>query len=162
MEFAGNSCFCIPRRKHPAAVTMVGLTEPVLRERSRKLTTAGNTDERPGDAREGLLARHPLVFFFIIAYAGTWLVGLPYILSEDGAGLLPFSSPLLAWMMPVTIFTGPFLAAFIMTGATEGREGVGRFLRRFVLWRVGLGWYLFVVVGIPAILVLSVIVLRGS
>src|ERR687889_89539 len=83
---------------------------------------------------KGLLARHPLVFFFLIAYAGTWLVELPYILSEDGAGLLPFSSPLLKWTSPVTIFLGPFLAAFIMTGVTEGRAGIGRFLRRFVLW----------------------------
>jgi CAAX protease family protein len=163
MEFAGNSCFCIPRRKHPAAVTMVGLTEPVLRERSRKLTTAENTDERPGDAREGLLARHPLVFFFIIAYAGTWLVGLPYMLSEDGAGLLPFSSPLLAWVLaPASIFLGPFLAAFIMTGITEGSTGIRRLLGRFVLWRVGLRWYLFALIGIPVIVVLSVIVLPGS
>src|SRR5215207_8816472 len=109
----------------------------------------------------GLLARHPLVFFFIIAFAGTWLFEMPYVLSEDGSGLLPFSSPVVQWMMPVSIFMGPFLAAFIMTGATEGRAGVRSFLRRFVLWRVGLGWYLFVLVGIPAILVLSVIVLPG-
>jgi membrane protease YdiL (CAAX protease family) len=63
--------------------------------------------------------------------------------------------------MPVSIFMGPFLAAFVMTGATEGREGVGRFLRRFVLWRVGLRWYLFVLVGVPALFVLSLIVLPG-
>ena len=110
---------------------------------------------------KGLLARHPLVFFFLIAYAGTWLVELPYILSEDGAGLLPFSSPLLKWTSPVTIFLGPFLAAFIMTGVTEGRAGIGRFLRRFVLWRVGLGWYLFAFVGIPVIAVVSVVVIPG-
>jgi membrane protease YdiL (CAAX protease family) len=108
-----------------------------------------------------LLARHPLVFFFIIAYAGTWLVELPYVLSEDGAGLLPFSSPLLKWTSPVTIFTGPFLAAFIMTGITEGRAGIHRLLRRFVLWRVGLRWYLFALVGIPVIAVLSVVVIPG-
>src|ERR687890_2185444 len=98
-----------------------------------------------------LLARHPLVFFFIIAYAGTWLVELPYILSEDGAGLLPFSSPLLKWTSPVTIFLGPFLAAFIMTGVTEGRAGIGRFLRRFVLWRGGGWWGRFVLPGVPPI-----------
>src|SRR5215212_4037399 len=109
----------------------------------------------------GLLARHPLVFFFIIAYAGTWLFELPYVLSEDGSGLLPFSSPLLTWTAPVSIFMGPFLAAFIMTGTTEGREGVGRFLRRFVLWRVGFRWYLFAFVGIPVIGVLSVLVIPG-
>src|ERR687890_1775594 len=98
-----------------------------------------------------LLARHPLVFFFLIAYAGTWLVELPYILSEDGAGLLPFSSPLLKWTSPVTIFLGPFLAAFIMTGVTEGRAGIGRFLRRFVLWRGGGGGGLFAFFRIPPV-----------
>ena len=109
----------------------------------------------------GLLARHPLVFFFIIAYAGTWLFELPYVLSEYGAGLLPTSSPVLLWTSPVSVFLGPFLAAFIMTGATEGREGVRRFLRRFVLWRVGFRWYVFAFVGVPVIAVLSVVVIPG-
>jgi uncharacterized protein len=36
--------------------------------------------ERPGARREGLLARHPLVFYFVIAYAGTWLVQVPVAL----------------------------------------------------------------------------------
>jgi uncharacterized protein len=110
---------------------------------------------------KALLARHPLVSFFVLAYAGTWLFELPYVLSEDGSRLLPYSSPLLTWTLPVSTFMGPFLAAFIMTGATEGREGVGRLLRRFVLWRVGFRWYLFALVGIPVIVVLSVIVMPG-
>src|SRR5215203_3345876 len=111
---------------------------------------------------KALLARHPLVFFFVLAYAGTWLFELPYVLSEYGAGLLPTSSPVLLWTSPVSIFMGPFLAAFVMTGATEGREGVRRLLRRFVLWRVGLRWYLFALIGLPAILVLGAIVLPGA
>lgn len=43
----------------------------------------------------------------------------------------------------------------------DRREGVGRFLRRFVLWRVGFRWYLFAFVGIPVIAVLSVVVIPG-
>jgi membrane protease YdiL (CAAX protease family) len=111
-----------------------------------------------------LLARHQLVSFFVLAFAGTWLVELPYVLSTYGAGLLQFSSPLLTlliWTAPVSVFMGPFLAAFVMTGATEGREGVGRLLRRFVLWRVDFRWYLFAFVGIPVIAVLSVVVIPG-
>lgn len=108
-----------------------------------------------------LLARHPLVSFFVLAYAGTWLTELPYVLSKDGSGLLSFGSPLLIWTSPLTVFMGPFLAAFLMTGAIEGREGVGRLLRRFVLWRVGFRWYLFAFVGIPVIAVLSVVVIPG-
>src|SRR4051794_15268373 len=119
---------------------------------------------QPAAPRRGiraLLARHQLVSFFVLAFAGTWLTGLPYVLSEYGAGLLPTRSPVLAWTSPVSIFMGPFLAAFVMTGATEGRAGIGRFLRRFVLWRVGFRWYLFAFLGVPVICVLSVVFIPG-
>src|SRR5262249_31569608 len=43
-----------------------------------------------GAAREGLLARHPLVSFFLTAYAGSWLVALPY---RRGADLVPLAVP---------------------------------------------------------------------
>ena len=65
-------------------------------------------------------------------------------------------------MNPVALILGPTLSAFVMTGATEGKDGVRRLLRRIVLWRVGFGWYLFVLLGIPAIVVLSTVVLPGA
>ena len=125
-------------------------------------TTAA--DEQPGAPRESLLARYPLLFYFLIAYAGTWLVLLPVVLSEQGAGLLPFRlSPLLGGLVgAVNTFVGPTLSAFVMTGITEGRAGIRRLLRRYVLWRVGLRWYLFALVGIPAIEVLGAIVVPGG
>ena len=127
-----------------------------------------NAAQRPGAPREGLLARHPLVFF-LIAYGGSWLAWLPSVLSEDGAGLLPFSSPLTrpligggSFLIIVGQFLSPFLTAVIMTGTTEGRAGIRRLLRRFVLWRVGLRWYLFVLIGPPVLAVLGTIVLPGA
>jgi membrane protease YdiL (CAAX protease family) len=123
--------------------------------------TTANPPIQSAAPYKGLLARHPLVFYFLIAYAGSWLVWMPLALSEDGTALLPFSSPLLAAVFPVAPFLGPFLSAFVMTGATEGRAGVGRLLRRFVLWRVGLRWYLFALFVVPALFVLSVILLPG-
>jgi uncharacterized protein len=44
---------------------------------------------QPASARKGLLARHPLVSFFVMAYAFTWIVWSPWVLGQDGAGLLP-------------------------------------------------------------------------
>ena len=126
------------------------------------MTTADNAAQRPGAAREGLLARHPLVFYFLIAYALSWLAWLPLVLSKDGAGLLSFRTPIGFYTTLAIASFGPFLSAFFMTGVTEGRIGIGRLLRRIVLWRVGLRWYLFGLLGIPAILVLSVIVLPGA
>jgi CAAX protease family protein len=129
------------------------------------MTTADNTAQQPsGAARDGLLARHPLVFFFLIAYAGSWLLEVPIALSETGTGLLPFTipRPLLALAIAAATFLGPTLSAFIMTGITEGRIGIRRLLRRYVLWRVGFRWYLFVLLVIPAIEVLGAIVVPGA
>ena len=86
------------------------------------MTTVDNAAQRPGAAREGLLARHPLVFFFLIAYAGSWLVEVPVALSETGTGLLPFTipRPLLALTIAAATFLGPTLSAFIMMGIAEG------------------------------------------
>jgi CAAX protease family protein len=87
----------------------------------------------------GLFARYPLTFYFIIAYVGTWLVWSLFVLSQNGAGLLAFRSPM-SYM--ITIFVGqifgPTLAAFLMTSVTEGNAGLRRFMRRIVEWRVGI------------------------
>jgi hypothetical protein len=70
----------------------------------------------------GVLSRHPLVSYFIIAYAGSWLVVLPYLRSASGAGLLSFNWPVpFAVSAAIAPFAGPFLAAFLMTGVTEGK-----------------------------------------
>jgi membrane protease YdiL (CAAX protease family) len=58
-------------------------------------------------------------------------------------------------------FAGPCLAAVILNGVTEGSAGIAELLRRITLWRVGLRWYLFALVGIPAITVLGAVVLPG-
>jgi membrane protease YdiL (CAAX protease family) len=142
---------------------MAGLRSPALGERSFDVTTA-DAAERPGTSRESLLARHPLVFYFLIAYAGAWLVEVPVALSETGTGLLPFTipRPVIALALAVATFVGPTLSAFVMTGMIEGRIGIRRLLRRYVLWRVGLRWYLFVLLAIPAIELLGAIVVPGA
>ena len=60
------------------------------------------------------------------------------------------------------VFLGPTLAAFIMTGATEGRAGIRRLLHRYVLWRVAFRWYLVILIGPPVIILLATIVLPGA
>jgi uncharacterized protein len=115
---------------------------------------------RPASAPQGLLARHPLVSFFVMAYAFSWIVWTPWVLGEDGAGLLPIdiSETASGYLNAAAILAGPTLSAFIMTATTEGREGVRRLLGRYVLWRVGLRWYLFALVGVPLIMLLGTMV----
>jgi uncharacterized protein len=125
--------------------------------------TTADASERPASPRGGLLARYPLTSFFVMAFAFSWIAWSPWFLSEDGTGLLPHRRPLInSLVVPVGILLGPFLSAFIITGATEGKGGVRRLLRRFVLWRVGLRWYLFALVGVPVVMALgTVIVPKG-
>src|SRR5829696_503546 len=125
--------------------------------------TVNGDSARPASAQGSLLTRHPLTSFFVMAFAFSWIAWSPWVLSEDGAGLLPFSSPLLnSLAVPVGILLGPTLSGFIMTGVTEGREGIRRLLRRIVLWRVGLRWYLIALVGVPVVMALGTLIEPGG
>jgi membrane protease YdiL (CAAX protease family) len=126
-------------------------------------TAAPAQPAAPHRGIKALLARHPLLSYSLIAYAGTWLVWLPLLLSKGGLGLMSFSSPIGVLVTGgIGSFSGPALAAFIMTGVTEGREGIHRLLRSMVLWRVELRWYPFILLGIPLALTLGAIVVPGN
>jgi uncharacterized protein len=96
----------------------------------------------------------PLAAYFILAYALSWLILVP-----AGLGLLPNSAGgVLPWVVPF----GPAVAAFVVTALTGGRPAVGQLLRRLVQWRVGLGWYLLVLLGVPLVELLGAFVVLGT
>src|SRR5215212_11883384 len=113
---------------------------------------------------KGLLARYPLSFFFLMAFAFTWIAWSPWVLSEDGLGLLPYQlgDTASGLLNTAAIFLGPTVSALIMTGVTEGRVGIRRLLRRIVLWRVGLRWYLIALVGVPVVMALGTLIVPGG
>jgi len=104
-----------------------------------------------------LIRGHPLVAFFVIAFAGEWIVTLPLVLAQNGLGLLPYTIPeiglipLAYWFSVLASIAGPTLASFTVTAVTSGKGGMRQLLRRYVLWRVGLRWYLLVLAGVPLI-----------
>lgn len=95
----------------------------------------------------------PLVAFFVLAYALSWIILVP-----AGLGLLPDSAGILSWLPPF----GPAVAAFVVTALTGGRSAVGQLLRRLIQWRVGVGWYLLVLLGIPLVELLGAFAVLGS
>ena len=124
------------------------------------MTSVENADQPLHVAPRGLIARHPLTSFFVIAYAFSWLIEVPIALAA--AGILPVALPRPVLTIGIVAATfGPTVSAFIMTGLTEGKAGIGRLLRRYVQWRAGLRWYLFVLVGVPVIVLLGAIVVPG-
>jgi membrane protease YdiL (CAAX protease family) len=101
-----------------------------------------------------LMRRHPLFCYFLIAYALSWLGWLPLVLSQNGLGLLPFHLPLAAILGGGL---GPIGSGFLMTAITSGKAGVRQLLHRFLLWRVGVQWYLLAILAIPALMFLGVL-----
>jgi membrane protease YdiL (CAAX protease family) len=73
-----------------------------------------------------VVKQHPLITFFVLAYALSWWAWTLYALE-----LFP---------NPIASF-GPFLAALVVLMVVHGKSGVVGLLRRMVRWRVGLRWY---------------------
>ena len=115
-----------------------------------------------------LITRHPLIAFFVIAFAGAWIVTLPLVLAQNGLGLLPYTIPepgivpLAEWFAIPASILGPTLASFTVTAVIAGKAGVWQLLRRYVLWRVGVRWYLLVIVGVPLIQLVCSSVFLGT
>ncbi len=100
-----------------------------------------------------LMRSYPLSSFFILAFAFSWFWELAIV--------FPLNVPFPFDGILMTIL-GPTLAAFIMAAITEGKTGVVTLLRRYVRWRVGLLWYLFALLVIPAMLFLGMLLFGGG
>lgn len=123
------------------------------------MAVVGKLDRSSRAAPRGLLARYPLIAFAVIAYLFAWLIEVPVALSAQGV-LPALPKPVIAVAVVAATF-GPTVGAFVMTGVMEGKAGIARLLRRYVQWRVGIVWYLFLLVGVPIIIVLGTIVVPG-
>jgi membrane protease YdiL (CAAX protease family) len=71
--------------------------------------------------------RHPLLFFFGLAFLLSWYPWLLFLIRGSGS---PGPNPL-----------GVFLAAVLVTATTYGRRELKELLARVVRWRVGIQWY---------------------
>ena len=100
---------------------------------------------------KALLARHPLVFYFLLSFVFTW--GYFWLI------LAPLSLP--RSLIALGGF-GPAVSAFLVLAITSGKPGVLRLLRSIVHWRVGGQWYLVALLGIPVLNLLAYLVVPGA
>lgn len=89
-----------------------------------------------------VVGSHPLLSFFVLTYTLSW--------AYEVLLFVVLRVPMLPWAIPMPLL-GPTLSALLVTYAAEGKPGLLRFLRRLVLWRVGIQWYLFAIFGILAL-----------
>jgi membrane protease YdiL (CAAX protease family) len=84
----------------------------------------------------GLVARHGLVFFFVLAFLFSWYPWIIALLRGTVSGPNPL---------------GPLIAALIVTGLAEGRVGMRTLLGRLVRARIGFSSYA-IIFGLPILL----------
>ena len=106
------------------------------------------------------MRKHPLFFFFFMAYAFPGLFLSPTC-SQFGASCLTGANSLLLFTFLKKAYAGPALAAIIMTSITAGKSGLRGLRHRLTQWRAGWQWYLFILIGIPALLLLGLIIQPG-
>lgn len=86
-----------------------------------------------------LIEQHPLATFFVLAYAISWLLWLPLVVfGDDSPSGLGFVLSLLGSLVPSAVAIG-------LVAERHGKAGVRTLLRRLLMWRVGVGWWLAVV-----------------
>ena len=101
------------------------------------------------------LKEHPLVLFFLLAYAISWTVWLPQLAFVQGFLNKPVS-PYLHLLGGI----GPISAAIIVTGLIEGGAGIRDLIRRMLHWRVGITWHWIAWIGPLALFAVAAIIVR--
>lgn len=110
-----------------------------------------------------ILAKKPLLSFFLLSYIITWGIGIPVAISY----FLPLSSvslssiPLSVLLPTFVALFGPTFAALMMAGIEGGASGIEKLLSRWKIWRVGIQWYLVIPVILVAIQLAAAFLFAG-
>jgi len=129
--------------------------------RNRKVTFMNSSivssqSTSPWRNLQQVMRQHALFSYFLLAYVISWIMFIPYVLAEWG--ILQGN---------YTIFYifhtfGPALAAIVMTAIIAGQTGLHELRQRVRQWRAPGNWYLFMLAGIPALILLGIIVQPGG
>src|SRR5574341_666964 len=118
-----------------------------------------NVSIRPTRATRRLtdtMRQYPLFFYFLLAFAISWVLFIPYVLAEWESLSGNYT---LFYILHVF---GPAFAAILMTSIVTGKAGLQDLRDRIRRWRASWQWYLFVLLGIPALVMLGIIVQPGA
>ena len=115
--------------------------------RSTRTAAAGPLPS--GGGFRGWTARHPLTAFAAIVFPLGWvLLGVPALAHH---GVLPGGElPLEMFALALTVLV-MLPAAVWVVSVTEGRHGVRALFARTFRWRFPVGWWVFVLLGMPVV-----------
>jgi uncharacterized protein len=101
-----------------------------------------------------LVKRHPLITFFVLAYALSWILESPLVFLRDSV------TDTQGLILTILASNVPSVLAIVLTATVFGRGALRKLLGRLLIWRVNPLWYLLLVLG-PAALVAGVVPLNA-
>lgn len=110
------------------------------------LTTTNN------NTSTSFIERYKIPILFLLVLGLTWPFMIVDVLGSHG--ILPFRVPVILWLVMGYM---PTLAAVIVIGLTQGKEGVRALFKKFLIARVGVKWYLFAIFGLAVTAIVTVI-----
>lgn len=115
----------------------------------------------------GAVRRHPLISFFTLAFALSWIAWVPYVLSQNGLGVWGFRFPDILGTSQVLgvlpgAYLGPIGSAFLVTAIVGGRAALRVWGKRLWHWRVAPRWYAVTLLAVPAGMLLTGLAFSGG
>src|SRR5918996_547625 len=101
-----------------------------------------------------VVKRHPLITFFVLAYALAWAIESPLVFLTDS---VTDTQVLVVQILSSNV---PSVVAIMLTAIVFGRGALRKLLGRLLIWRVNPLWYLVVFLG-PVALVGGVVPLNA-
>ncbi|MDD5593896.1 MAG: CPBP family intramembrane metalloprotease [Candidatus Margulisbacteria bacterium] len=107
------------------------------------------------------IKNHPVLTYFIIAYAISW-GGILWVMAQAGfkifSGMGVFEKGLQGMILVswLSMLAGPSIAGLLMTWLADGKSGLKQLLARFLTWRVAFKWYAAALFIFPALLVIVI------
>ena len=104
---------------------------------------------------QSFVKRHSLIIYFILAFLISWIGVYAVIGQKFWAGSdIEFSD---LGVMAFAMLNGPFFAGLIMTLIVDGKRGIKNLFKRMTKYKVGVRWYLPLLIFPILLLVVSVL-----
>lgn len=104
------------------------------------------------------MRKHPVVWFYILAFGISWLGLLPGIFGAKG--IAPFDNSYVQ-LLGILFSAGPTLAAIIVCYVIQSKTGVQDLLSGLIRWRVSPVWYIVAVLGPACLFIVGQVITRS-
>jgi membrane protease YdiL (CAAX protease family) len=97
------------------------------------------------------MRKHPVFWFYVLAFAISWLGWAPMVAGSRGVSWAQHPAFQTFLILPAV---GPALAAIIVQRVLVGKTGANEWFRSLWRWRVGIGWW-GIAITLPALSLLA-------